>query len=153
MHIAVVRFFAAVVVVWVQLAGAANGEQLDAALTEKRSGSRYCGRYLVQALQVVCNGVYNSPFVPVSKKSSGDYLPTDLLRPEDLKAPDVDQDMPNALWLLRSPAAADYFPPPPLFRREALASGGFHRVTRGVHDECCRNSCTFQQLQMYCGRR
>ncbi|XP_071455244.1 LIRP-like [Hetaerina americana] len=112
---------------------------------DKRSGARYCGRYLVQALQVVCNGVYNSPFIPKAKKSNGDLIPADFMDPE--------AEGEGGFWLRNSDLEGLTFPfrPKPLGRD--LVPESYRRVSRGVHDECCRNSCTFQQLQMYCGRR
>ena len=34
-----------------------------------------------------------------------------------------------------------------------LVPGSFRRYTRGVYDECCRKSCTIQEIASYCGRR
>ncbi|XP_071442169.1 LIRP-like [Hetaerina americana] len=109
---------------------------------EKRSSSKYCGRYLSNALQVVCNGVYNNP---IHKKSSGDLIPAEFMH--------ADPDSDSGFWLQNSDLEALTFPFRPKASATPLAPGSFRRVTRGVYDECCRKSCTFHEMATYCGRR
>lgn len=34
----------------------------------------------------------------------------------------------------------------------ALSPTSFRRIRRGIHDECCRKSCTMNELTSYCDR-
>ncbi|GAB1865445.1 LIRP protein [Camponotus japonicus] len=89
---------------------------------------KYCGKKLSNALQIVCDGVYNSMF----KKS-------------------LDQEMEMADY----PFAYDS--PPFLSRARArgmlngpFAGRRYRRESRGIHEECCLNACTISELSSYC---
>ncbi|XP_029163216.1 LIRP isoform X2 [Nylanderia fulva] len=102
--------------------------QFDSVLHSRTSPQRYCGKKLSNALQLVCDGVYNSMF-----KKSGQ----------------VEMEM------------ADYPYEPPPFLPRARARGMLDRVfggnkryrrqTRGIHEECCLNACSMNELATYCG--
>ncbi|KAG8225997.1 hypothetical protein J437_LFUL003056 [Ladona fulva] len=110
----------------------ANCQQDMMSMGEKRSSSKFCGTNLSNALQLVCNGIYN----PMFKKSPpGEF---------------ADPDNESPYWL--PPLEEIQFP----FRPKASAKvliGSFRRQKRGVYDECCRKSCTVNELTSYCGRR
>ncbi|EZA56175.1 LIRP [Ooceraea biroi] len=86
---------------------------------------RYCGKKLSNALQIVCDGVYNSMF-----KKSG-------------------QEMELADY----PFPYESFPFVPPERANGMldrTSARFRR-SRGIHEECCVNACTISELSSYCG--
>ncbi|XP_075215749.1 LIRP-like [Lycorma delicatula] len=97
---------------------------------DKRENGKYCGKNLVAALQLICNGVYNSMF----KKSS--Y--SDEINNEDWI---MNTDIENVQYPFKSRASAT-----------ALMPGTFHGRTRGIYDECCRKSCSVREMAGYCGR-
>ncbi|XP_043267750.1 LIRP-like [Venturia canescens] len=88
---------------------------------------KYCGKHLSNALQLLCNGVYNSMF-----KKSGQEMEMD-------EYPYV-YDYP-----LRSRASANAM-------MGRFGGARFRRETRGVHDECCAKPCSIDELTSYCGR-
>ncbi|XP_011166756.2 LOW QUALITY PROTEIN: LIRP [Solenopsis invicta] len=96
------------------------------------SPQKYCGKKLSNALQIICDGVYNSMF-----KKSG-------------------QEMEMADY----PLAYDISPYLPPFLSRARARGmldgrfagrRYRRESRGIHEECCINGCTINELTSYCG--
>ncbi|XP_069696371.1 LIRP-like isoform X2 [Periplaneta americana] len=101
---------------------------------DKRNTNKYCGRNLANMLQLVCNGNY----YPMFKKSSQD----------------VDDMNDSGFWIQSQPVQEPQLQFP--FRSRTSASlipDSFRRRTRGVYDECCRKSCTVQEMASYCGRR
>ncbi|XP_012287301.1 LIRP [Orussus abietinus] len=138
--------------------GRASG-QLDAPWEPRyaRSGavSKYCGRHLSTALQLVCKGNYNSMFKK-SIRESGTETDTEAAEYEDDVGPNEVE--PAEPFLSRTVALA---------MAMAMASpraGGrgrwlgdrdrdrFRRAARGVHDECCLKPCSISQLASYCAR-
>ncbi|XP_043464155.1 LIRP [Leptopilina heterotoma] len=97
---------------------------------QKRSGmnKHYCGKHLSNALQLMCNGQYNSMF-----KKSGQEMEID--------------ETPFAydeLYPFRSRQSANA-----MIGR--FGGGRFRRYSRGVHDECCAKPCSLEELTSYCG--
>ncbi|XP_050452134.1 LIRP isoform X2 [Cataglyphis hispanica] len=89
---------------------------------------KYCGKKLSNALQIICDGVYNSMF-----KKSG-------------------QEMEMADY----PLAYEFPPFLPRARARGMLDGPFagrryRRQSRGIHEECCLNACTISELSSYCG--
>ncbi|XP_066999137.1 LIRP isoform X2 [Anabrus simplex] len=104
--------------------------QSDLFQINKRNSGKYCGRNLSNALQALCNGVYNTMF----KKS------------------DKDSEMDDGYWIPAPPVPEEpLFPFSSRVNSAQLVSGSFRRQTRGVYDECCRKSCTLKELSSYCG--
>ncbi|XP_012529677.2 LOW QUALITY PROTEIN: LIRP [Monomorium pharaonis] len=92
------------------------------------SPQKYCGKKLSNALQIICDGVYNSMF-----KKSG-------------------QEMEMADY----PLAYDFPPFLSPARARGMLDGRFagrryRREPRGIHEECCINGCTINELTSYCG--
>ncbi|XP_046394215.1 LIRP-like [Ischnura elegans] len=109
---------------------------------ERRGSMRYCGRQLAMALKIVCNGVYNQPF---DKKSSEN----DMMPPEVIQADEGSDYRDIEVEDIVAPA----YPFQPKSRATALKPKSFRRAKRGIHDECCRKSCTLNEIASYCGRR
>ncbi|XP_075234975.1 LIRP-like [Lycorma delicatula] len=105
-------------------------------VSEKREGTKYCGRNLANALQLVCGGIYNSMF---SKKSD----------------PGVDMDWLRDLEILEPTEELGYQLFRPRMHAQALLSpnGSFKRHTRGAYDECCLKSCSVKEMSGYCATR
>ncbi|PNF39787.1 Locusta insulin-related peptide [Cryptotermes secundus] len=103
-------------------------------LADKRYTNKYCGRKLSNMLQFVCNGNY----YPMFKKTSQDV--------EDMNDSDF--------WIQTTPIDEQEVQFPFRSRSKAVTAvpGSFRRHTRGVYDECCRKSCTIQEMASYCGR-
>ena len=57
----------------------------------------------------------------------------------------VGYSMPPSRYLSMSRLIPGFKPHPEVIR--------FHRVVRGIVDECCHKPCTRNQLKLYCGRR
>ncbi|XP_058789500.1 LIRP-like isoform X2 [Phymastichus coffea] len=99
----------------------------DYELIVKRQGmSKYCGKHLVNTLQLICHGLYNTMFKRDQEMDLDDY-------------PSYDDSYP-----FRSRA-----------RARAMMMGRFggsryRRQSRGVHDECCVKSCSVAELVSYC---
>nr|SOX29888.1 Insulin-like Peptide 2 (ILP2) [Blattella germanica] len=102
---------------------------------DKRNTNKYCGRNLANMLQLVCNGNY----YPMFKKSSQD----------------MDDMNDSGFWIQPSTMEEQQLQYPFRSRSSAsaLVSGSFRRRTRGVYDECCRKSCSIQEMASYCGKR
>ncbi|XP_034937596.1 LIRP-like isoform X2 [Chelonus insularis] len=88
---------------------------------------RYCGKQLSNALQILCNGVYNSMF-----KKSDQEMEIDADYPYPYDYPLRSRASANAMW-------------------GRFGGVRFRRESRGVHDECCVKSCSLQELMSYCG--
>ncbi|KAL0116721.1 hypothetical protein PUN28_009970 [Cardiocondyla obscurior] len=108
--------------------------QMEDYAQSKRSGvnapQRYCGKKLSNALQILCDGVYNSMF----KKSGHEMEMADY---------PVAYDYPVSPFLSRTRARAMLDSPP--------AGRRYRRQSRGIHEECCINGCTINELSTYCG--
>ncbi|XP_074100144.1 insulin-like peptide 2 isoform X1 [Cotesia typhae] len=120
----------AILVVVVLLAvNLAKGQSENFPYREKRQegpATHYCGKRLSNALQIFCNGVYNSMF-----KKSGFEMEMD--------------DYPYAYdYPLRSRASANAM-------MGRFGGARFRRQSRGVHDECCVKPCSISELMSYCG--
>jgi len=66
------------------------------------------------------------------------------------------EDMNDSAFWIQPPPTEEpeiQFPFRPRSDAATLVSGSFRRHTRGVYDECCRKSCTIQEIASYCGRR
>jgi hypothetical protein len=68
---------------------------------------------------------------------------------------DVEEDMNDSdFWIRTTPIEEREVQFP--FRSKSNAATvvprSFRRHTRGVYDECCRKSCTVQEMASYCGR-
>ncbi|GFG29359.1 hypothetical protein Cfor_01239 [Coptotermes formosanus] len=69
--------------------------------------------------------------------------------------PDVEDMNDSAFWIQPSPIEEpeSQFPFRSRSNAATLVPGSFRRHTRGVYDECCRKSCSIQEIASYCGRR
>ncbi|XP_067215027.1 LIRP isoform X2 [Linepithema humile] len=85
---------------------------------------KYCGKKLSNALQIICDGVYNSMF----KKSV--------------------QEMQMADYPVYSPFMS---PTKAQGILDGRFAGRRRRESRGIHEECCLNACTISELSSYCG--
>ncbi|KFM70794.1 hypothetical protein X975_21955, partial [Stegodyphus mimosarum] len=99
---------------------------------QKRSGIRLCGKMLVDALATVCQNEYYDPSsnIEMTKRNyvySADNIPTW-------------DSFPESDGFVRPQTALDFF-----------SINMVPRNTRGIVDECCRKSCTIQELMSYCG--
>lgn len=68
---------------------------------------------------------------------------------------DVEDVNDSGIWIQPLPVEEPQLQFPFRSRSNAasLVPGSFRRHTRGVYDECCRKSCTIQEMVSYCGRR
>lgn len=89
---------------------------------------KYCGKKLSNALQIICDGVYNSMF----KKSGHEMEMADY---------PVAYELAPFMTRMRAHAMLD----------GRLASRRYRRQSRGIHEECCINPCTISELSTYCG--
>nr|BAV78812.1 insulin-like peptide 1 [Plautia stali] len=94
---------------------------------EKRS-QIYCGEELNKALFLICGGLYNSPF----KKSAYSHYYSDYGLLDSLEESGADLSFP--------------FHP----KGRAMSALQYKRLRRGVHDECCRKSCSINEIKGYC---
>lgn len=88
---------------------------------------KYCGKKLSNALQIICDGVYNSMF-----KKSG----------QEMEMADFPLNY-DPLFLSRARARGMLDGP--------FAGRRYRRQSRGIHEECCINACTMAELSSYCG--
>ncbi|XP_011300351.1 LIRP isoform X2 [Fopius arisanus] len=87
---------------------------------------KYCGKHLSNALQLICDGIYNPMF-----KKSGQEMEMD--------------DYPYAYdYPFRTRASANAM-------MGRFGGVRFRRQSRGVHDECCVKPCSMSELMSYCG--
>ncbi|XP_063989420.1 uncharacterized protein LOC135168808 [Diachasmimorpha longicaudata] len=90
------------------------------------SAHKYCGKHLSNALQLICDGLYNPMF-----KKSGQGIEMD--------------DYPYMYdFPFRTRATANTM-------MGQVSGKRFRRQSRGVHDECCVKSCSISELTSYCG--
>ncbi|XP_013109924.1 probable insulin-like peptide 3 [Stomoxys calcitrans] len=100
-------------------------------------GSRFCGGNLAQILEIVCKNGYNG--MAISKKSTNKIADTDVLN----KFNEIYDD---------SPFQSETFLNDLLYGNHIhdLAKTRRQRHLAGVYDECCRKSCTMDELAGYC---
>ncbi|KAF6217364.1 hypothetical protein GE061_001718 [Apolygus lucorum] len=112
----------------------------------KRNSQKYCGRDINEALKMLCHGVYN-PLFTTNKRSGGDLDSQDfgeyLVLPN---AADMDAFV-AAIQSLRYPFASKATSLTMLPR----TNGNYAREKRGIYDECCKKSCSMNELATYCG--
>lgn len=65
---------------------------------------------------------------------------------------DVEEVNDSNAWIQPLPTEEPQFPFRSKSNAASLVPGSFRRHTRGVYDECCRKSCTTQEMVSYCGR-
>ncbi|KAL1138555.1 hypothetical protein AAG570_008618 [Ranatra chinensis] len=82
-----------------------------------------CGDRLPEMLRDACQGLYHSP--QMRKKNEGGL--------DNYEMNDFEYSFPTS----------------PKHRTHSL-SDRFHRVTRGVIEECCRRPCLYTDLLLYC---
>lgn len=68
---------------------------------------------------------------------------------------DVEDVNDSGIWIQPLPIEEPQLQYPFHSRSNAatLVPGSLRRHTRGVYDECCRKSCTIQEMVSYCGSR
>ncbi|XP_069704318.1 LIRP-like [Periplaneta americana] len=106
-------------------------------LQKRQIPNRYCGRYLVSALSLVCDGRYNG--LPENKRGAEVTL-DDLMQ------------VPGDEWMQQG-VPDEMFPFRPLSASTLLTNTRFRRPRRhgGIVDECCNNKgCTINELRTYC---
>ncbi|KAH7640347.1 hypothetical protein HUG17_7814 [Dermatophagoides farinae] len=165
----------------------------------RSSGQRLCGKVLVQAMQLVCNGQYNGPSIssssmlaavaaqPSSSVSAGNKMLRQVRRmvltihpqqqsplPQSASTPSPQPSLRELANRLNISLARVYY--------ENNKHGGYYassttssaidhqddhetsiqtayvpdehshrvRVRRGIVDECCYSSCSFQDMRQYC---
>lgn len=109
---------------------------------------KYCGKKLSNALQIICDGVYNSMF----KKSGQAREEASTGR----RGTNFDYVRAQEMEMADNPF---YESPPflPRARARGMLDGSFadrryRRQSRGIHEECCVNACTMNELSSYCGQ-
>ncbi|XP_011863843.1 PREDICTED: LIRP-like [Vollenhovia emeryi] len=110
-----------------------NGNSQSRSAGSARSPpQRYCGKKLSNALQLICDGVYNSMFKKNEEPEMemADYPLTYEFSP------------PYTPFLSRTMARA--------ILDGRLGSRRYRRQSRGIHEECCLNACTISELSTYC---
>ncbi|KAL6257039.1 hypothetical protein P5V15_011974 [Pogonomyrmex californicus] len=114
---------------------------------QPQTAQKYCGHKLSNALQIICDGVYNSMF-----KKSGQAREEASVDRRDTFDYVRDQEMEIADY----PFAYEF--PPFLSRARArgmlngrFAGRRYRRQSRGIHEECCAKACTITELSSYCG--
>ncbi|XP_013117616.1 probable insulin-like peptide 3 [Stomoxys calcitrans] len=102
-------------------------------------GSRFCGPNLAQILEMVCYNGYNGMIM--NKKSGNKVVHHDM----DIlnKFNEINDESPfNSDSLLNDLLYGNHV--------QALAKTRRQRHLTGVYDECCRKSCTMEELTGYC---
>ncbi|XP_029163217.1 LIRP isoform X3 [Nylanderia fulva] len=122
--------------------------QFDSVLHSRTSPQRYCGKKLSNALQLVCDGVYNSMFkksgqvvreeANTGRRSTG----FDYVRTQEMEMADYPYEPPPFLPRARARGMLD---------RVFGGNKRYRRQTRGIHEECCLNACSMNELATYCG--
>nr|XP_012218778.1 PREDICTED: LIRP isoform X4 [Linepithema humile]XP_012218779.1 PREDICTED: LIRP isoform X4 [Linepithema humile] len=105
---------------------------------------KYCGKKLSNALQIICDGVYNSMF----KKS--------VQAPEEGNTGRIGNNFNYAgvqeMQMADYPVYSPFMSPT---KAQGILDGRFagrrRRESRGIHEECCLNACTISELSSYCG--
>ncbi|KFM83112.1 Bombyxin-related peptide A, partial [Stegodyphus mimosarum] len=96
---------------------------------QKRGRMKLCGRVLVETLAVVCHGIYHGPGMKRNNVYSADTIPN------------WENSFSESDEFVKPQTALDFF-----------SISNVPRNTRGgIADECCKNSCTLQELISYCG--
>lgn len=159
----------------------------------RSSGQRLCGKVLVQAMQLVCNGQYNGPSIssssmiaaaqPSSSIASGDKMLRQVRRMvltihpqqqsllQQSSTPPSLRELANRLNIslarvyYQSNKHCGYYPSTTSYstidhpdNHEASIQTTYVpdkqsnrvRVRRGIVDECCYSSCSFQDMRQYC---
>ncbi|XP_018359327.1 PREDICTED: LOW QUALITY PROTEIN: LIRP [Trachymyrmex cornetzi] len=111
---------------------------------------KYCGKKLSNALQIICDGVYNSMF----KKSGQAREEANV----DSRDSNFDYVRTQEMEMADYPIAYEFPPFLPRARARGMLDGRFagrryRRQGRGIHEECCINPCTINELTSYCGGR
>ncbi|KAG5317123.1 LIRP protein, partial [Pseudoatta argentina] len=111
---------------------------------------KYCGKKLSNALQIICDGVYNSMF----KKSGQAREEANV----DSRDSNFDYVRTQEMEMADYPIAYEFPPFLPRARARGMLDGRFagrryRRQGRGIHEECCINPCTISELTSYCGGR
>ncbi|BES90868.1 Insulin/IGF/Relaxin family [Nesidiocoris tenuis] len=141
--------------------------------TSKRSTQKYCGNEINEALKMICHSVYNTMF---ARKRNGDF--SGFITSSHIERPDfIDHQyrLPNTMGeedsfvplarrkeLTIKPedldslvAAVQHLRYPFASKATSLTmlpqTDNFIRRKRGVHDECCKKSCSLNELASYCG--
>ncbi|XP_029669125.1 LIRP isoform X2 [Formica exsecta] len=109
---------------------------------------KYCGKKLSNALQIICDGVYNSMF-----KKSGQAREEGSTGHRDIN---FDYVRTQEMEMADYPLAYEFPPFLPRARARGMLDGPFagrryRRESRGIHEECCLNACTISELSSYCG--
>ncbi|XP_014280185.1 LIRP isoform X2 [Halyomorpha halys] len=106
-------------------------------VTENERSKRsqiYCGEELNKALFLICGGLYNSPFKKSALQSYDDYY--------------SDYGLLDSLEESKGDFRFPFHP-----KARALSALQYKRLKRGVHDECCRKSCSINEIKGYCLKR
>lgn len=106
-------------------------------LTKRNQKRRFCGRMLSETLRALCNsrgGYAEMPkrFAEMPKRSDDEDDDTYIDQP-----PSEEIDLPYLPFVTRITGTE-------------LKPVQFRRFRRGVIEECCRNTCTIQELKGYC---
>ncbi|XP_072743378.1 insulin-like peptide 2 isoform X3 [Anoplolepis gracilipes] len=112
---------------------------------------KYCGKKLSNALQIICEGVYNSMF----KKSAQAREEANTQSRRDINFDYVrTQEMEMADY-----PGYEFHPFMSRERARGMLDGPFgrrsnrnRRESRGIHEECCINACTISELSSYCAQ-
>jgi len=108
-------------------------------ILQKRATTRYCGFYLADALQLVCRSGYMS-FFP--KRSPSQNLILKDNNNNNKGEVEPEGGVTAESWPFISADKA----------HQMLSNQNtqFHRVARGVHDECCIKGCSYREMMSYC---
>ncbi|XP_054717533.1 LIRP-like [Uloborus diversus] len=96
-------------------------------LRMRRAPKRYCGRQLVDILNLLCEGQYYDPFGSMFKRTAQDQELADNFYP---------------------PIPLNYIP----YNGISNATFGRGRYKRGIVEECCRKACSPNVLVTYCAK-
>ncbi|XP_075161621.1 insulin-like peptide 1 [Haematobia irritans] len=102
-------------------------------------GSRFCGPYLAQVLEMVCVNGYNG--LSLNKRSGSKHLHQDLSILDKMNEIDDDTTIKSDS-LLNALLFGDH--------ANTLAKTRRHRQASGVYYECCLKACTTDELAGYC---
>ncbi|XP_053684871.1 bombyxin A-3 homolog [Sabethes cyaneus] len=102
----------------------ANGN--DSELLHQMTRSRYCGRKLTETLAMLCQGRY-----PMMGHHRSEYLSDQPQVPVEVEVATLPENAPYGFPYSRAK--------------------GHRRVRRaGIYDECCKKSCSYNELRSYC---
>ncbi|KAG8195449.1 hypothetical protein JTE90_013901 [Oedothorax gibbosus] len=108
-------------------------------LSRSKRSMRLCGSMLVDALAAVCESDYYDPSGRMEmRKRNYEYSNTDNFPGQ------YDSSITEFNGFVDPQTALDFL---------GLQRMVPPRASRGVADECCQKSCTFNQLASYCGNR